>query len=493
MQRNAIVVAGLALALSASAANASPTYGPILGRGLTGDQMLVHWGTAATTTPTVQYRLKGATAFQSVTGAGQCSGANCDWEALIPGLASGSVYEYQVPSDTNTHEFQTCPSAGMPMDVVFYGDSRDGEPEHAKIVASAIAQMPDIVFESGDIQADGSYAGYLTNFFVTASALVSTVPFMAVPGNHDANQITVSASEVAQLKANYARLFPTPGNTLNSSTWQSHYAFVCGGSMFIGLDSNIVSATDAQGTFLANQLAAAKSDASIDHVFVWMHHGAYSPGQHGDTLTVQSAWVPLFSDPANKVAVVFSGHDHIYAHMNDGSPVAYFVSGGAGAPPYSLTSTSKATTVKAVGGASEYNFVKVHIAGAAVSATAYNDSGTVIETWNNGAGSGGGGGTGGGGGSSAGGGGSGGGGTSGGGGGGATGGGGGSGGGSGMSGGGGGAGGSGQAGMGGNAGGGGANSGSGGCNVAQSDLGGLPTVLSLVFFGLLLRRRRARS
>jgi hypothetical protein len=55
-----MLIAGLILGLSPALASAAPTYGPIIARGATGDQMMVHWGTSAMTTPTVQYRLKGA-------------------------------------------------------------------------------------------------------------------------------------------------------------------------------------------------------------------------------------------------------------------------------------------------------------------------------------------------------------------------------------------------------------------------------------------------
>ena len=92
-----------------------------------------------------------AMTLAGVTASGGCNGSNCDWEAVITGLDADAVYEYQVPTDS-VHAFQTCPAAGKPMDIVFYGDSRDGEPEHVRIVAAVMAQNPDMVFESGDIQ-----------------------------------------------------------------------------------------------------------------------------------------------------------------------------------------------------------------------------------------------------------------------------------------------------------------------------------------------------
>ena len=279
------------LGLAAPIAHAAPTYGPLIARGVTADKMMVHWGSAATLTPTVQYRPMGAATFQTVTGAGACSGSNCDWEAVITGLSPGSAYEYQIPSETTTHVFHTCPAPGMPMDIVFYGDSRDGETEHAKIVAQLLKDNPDMVFESGDIQADGSYSGYLTNFFKTAAPILPTTPFMAAPGNHDANQL--GALDMVQLKGNYAKLFPTAGRTLNDSNWLPYYAFTCGNAMFVALDGNNPG-DSAQKTFLTNQITAAKADATIDHVFVWLHQAPYSVGQHGDDSGTQSNFTSIF-------------------------------------------------------------------------------------------------------------------------------------------------------------------------------------------------------
>src|SRR5262249_33092212 len=86
----------------------------------------------------------------------------------------------------------------------------------------------------------------------------------------------------------------------------------------------------------------------------------------------------LFSDPANKVTAVFTGHDHIYARMNDGSHVVYVVSGGAGASLSSVGGTSKAMTAAS---ASTFNFVVLHVVGRNVSATAYDDGGNQIDAW----------------------------------------------------------------------------------------------------------------
>jgi MYXO-CTERM domain-containing protein len=376
-RRLAMVLVGTVgiLGTSANAWSQTISYGPIIGRGITPDKMIVKWGTGTAGDPgSVSYRPKGsAAAFSTVS-----ASTDKDHEVVLSGLGVDAQYEYYVQSGTAksaTYAFGTCPAAGSPMDVVFYGDSRSVPAEHEKIIQQVIAKNPEMVFESGDIVPLGNYggtglfaSGYLGEFFPKAQGLVATTPFMAAPGNHDAT---------STLSSNYGLVFPMPRNA--GEAWRSYYAFPCGNSLFVSLDSNMP--TDAtQLKFLKDTLAAATANAAIVNVFVWFHHSPYSVGSgHGDDANVQAQWVPVFEAAGSKVKMVFTGHDHIYAHMQHGtSPIAYVVSGGAGADLYDVTKASAGTTVKS---AKAYNFVVVHIAGAALGVTAYDDTGLPLDNF----------------------------------------------------------------------------------------------------------------
>src|SRR5262249_22299684 len=105
-----------------------------------------------------------------------------DHEVVISGLSVGTEYEYSVTSgaaSSATFSFQTCPAAGLPMDVVFYGDSRSGPTEHGRVVMQVQGHSPEMVFESGDLAPTGSYDEYLNEFFPVVKDLVATTPFMA--------------------------------------------------------------------------------------------------------------------------------------------------------------------------------------------------------------------------------------------------------------------------------------------------------------------------
>ncbi len=387
-----LCVALVSFAATANAQNL--TYGPIVGRGATPDQVIVRWGTDASTgTSSLALRVLGSGAFVPVAGSETGGSGAFDHATTLTGLTLDTRYEYQVTvgQGVRTHELATCPAAGAPMDLVFYGDSRNeplstaGQTEHMTIVGQILLKTPDLVMESGDLVYTGAYADYLSQFFPVVGPMVSSVPFMAVPGNHDNDDpLDLDTGGLSTLTANFARVFPSP--QADPTNWTPYYSFVCGNAMFVGLNSESLvansSADGAQLAFLTAQLQAAQADATLDHVFVWFHHSPYSPASgllaHGDNATVQSAWVPLFADPANKVTAVFTGHDHIYARMNDGSHVVYVVSGGAGASVSSVGGTSKATTAAS---ASAFNFVVLHVAGRSVSATAYDDAGNTLDQW----------------------------------------------------------------------------------------------------------------
>src|SRR5262249_21938328 len=149
----------------------------------------------------VTYRTKSSATSQTATAARVCkadNGAKCDYEATLPSLTTATEYEYAVAGnaiDGSLH-FGTCPAAGSPLDVVFYGDSRSGGSIHQMVAANVLAKGADIVFGSGDIQLNGIYDNYVSamdtnnqpGFFVGAKDLVSVIPFMAVPGNHELGQ-----------------------------------------------------------------------------------------------------------------------------------------------------------------------------------------------------------------------------------------------------------------------------------------------------------------
>ena len=356
------------------------SYGPVLGRGVTGDRMIVKWGLASSTSQSgqISYQPIGSSTPATASATPTCSGGKCDYQVELSGLQTATQYQYTVSAGSATssaNQFGTCPLPGAPMDLVFYGDSRSYPAEHAKIVALVVKRSPDMVFESGDVVVDGTYNLYLSEFMTVAKDLVAQVPFMAAPGNHDSNQLTGS-SALSYMQTNYGRLFAAPQTAMNAA-WAPYYSFTCGNGMFISLNSNDVTNAD-QKTFVTNQLAAAKADASIDHVFVWFHYPVYSSGMHGDNANVISEWQPMFDDPQNKVTMVVTGHDHFYERLTNGSHVTYIVTGGGGSELYGATGSSAATKLAV---SVSHHYLLAHVVGKTITVNTFDDNDTTIDSW----------------------------------------------------------------------------------------------------------------
>ena len=119
------------------------TYGPILGRGRMGSEMIVKWGTLASEATTVSWREKGTSTFTSTQGTNAR-----DHEVVLGGLAPGKAYEYFVESGSAkspTYAFTTCPVPGAPMDIAFYGDSKSGIVAHARVLKVGRSLCPIVV------------------------------------------------------------------------------------------------------------------------------------------------------------------------------------------------------------------------------------------------------------------------------------------------------------------------------------------------------------
>lgn len=363
LRRAVAVIAGFLFA-SLSAHAQTMQYGPLLARGIDPDTMYLKWGFTTSTPATLNYRKAGAATWQTLS-----SPDGVDHELKLYGLALDGAYEYSVAygaTQTPNKTFTTCPSPGMPLDIVVLGDSRDGGTRAKTIMDLVKAEAPDLILETGDIASNGAFDEYLTQFIAIASDVVDTIPFMASPGNHDWLSTPVS---------NYGRIFAVPRDA--DEAWRSYYYFTCGNVRFLSLDSSVLGSL-AQLDFATNQLAAASADPSVEHVIVYFHHSPYSPGSHGDNTSVQNKWVPLFELADSKVRFVFTGHDHIYSRLSNGSAVTYVVTGGAGAPKYPIDSVTVATQEVSL---STYNYVKLHVVGSTIAATAIDSNGATIDTF----------------------------------------------------------------------------------------------------------------
>ncbi len=294
-------------------------------------------------------------------------------EVVIDGLAPAARYRYQIAlGDTVAKgELTTAPVPGSPEPITFvvYGDSRSSADAHRQLVERVRAEVPDFLLGTGDMVDDGARREQWLEFFDVEGGLLADNVFYPALGNHDRQGRARSAEA-------YRARFALPADGPDP---ERVYAFTYGPARFLVLDSNAASfsLTD-QTAWIERELAAARQDRGIRHIFVVMHHPPYSVSLHGGQRELRERWTPLFERYG--VAAVFSGHDHCYQRAEAGG-IYYFVTGGAGAPLYARGKRISAIDRAAVKRYERVNhYLRVHVVGERIEVTAIRVDGTPIET-----------------------------------------------------------------------------------------------------------------
>lgn len=123
------------------------------------------------------------------------------YRAHLSGLIPGEPFQYRVlKAGQPVFEATGHPrkAANQPFRFVLFGDCGQGTPEENAIAFQAYQAKPDFVFIPGDIvYGSGRISEYRTRFFPTYNAeqpsieagapLLRSVPFIAMPGNHDSD------------------------------------------------------------------------------------------------------------------------------------------------------------------------------------------------------------------------------------------------------------------------------------------------------------------
>jgi 3',5'-cyclic AMP phosphodiesterase CpdA len=201
-----------------------------------------------------------------------------------------------------------------------YGDVRGGHDVHAAIVGHLCADAPDAVLFTGDLVLRGHDEGDWQRFFAIARPLLATTPYYPAQGNHD---VGAGGDRDRRFEDRFV-LPPGPPDRPAGAAW---YSVDIGDVHLVALDSNAYDAP-AQRAWLEADLAAA---AGARAVVAITHDGPYSRGTHGGNPAAARAYAPVLA--RHRVAVVFSGHDHLYQRGEVGG-LPYVVSGGGGASLY---------------------------------------------------------------------------------------------------------------------------------------------------------------
>ncbi|WP_438290674.1 purple acid phosphatase family protein [Streptomyces sp. HUAS TT7] len=247
------------------------------------------------------------------------------------------------------------PSGRFPL----YTSSQAGTAASADIVAAVERVEPLFNLVNGDL-CYASAAGVFgqnrvatwADWFIGNSRSTRLRPWMPCVGNGENEQGNGPLGVTG-----YQTYFTLPGSTASADpeTRGLWYGFTVGGVRFISLANDDVAIQDtgdtyvrgysdgAQHRWLERELKAARADAGIDWIVVFMHHPMISSSRSGSgsDLGIREAWGPLFD--AYGVDLVLSGHEHYYERS---LPVRGTLPNEARTPVPVSTSTDVADTAK---------------------------------------------------------------------------------------------------------------------------------------------------
>ena len=272
----------------------------------TADTVTVNYGT------TTGFGLSAKTTIISPTG-----GSTYVHKIKLINLTANTLYYYQAvqgASSSATGNFRSAVLPGTSFRFLAFGDCRTNTTPHGQISANMLAANGLFSVYYGDYCIDDNYSSWKSEFFIPDElALDAKVPFMSVPGNHEAWGAN-----------NKAWVY----NPQTNSGTQDYYSFDYGDIHFVMINNYVdYSVGGAQYNFVMNDLTNTTRRWKI----VVFHEPAYSYGGHGSNTTMQTWGTNIFIQKG--VDMVFNGHNHFYQHCL-ANGLHNFVIGGGGAPLY---------------------------------------------------------------------------------------------------------------------------------------------------------------
>ena len=326
--------------------------GPYLQDGAPGSIWVV-WDTAKLSTGWVSYGLPDGPQQVVVE-----STPTLHHQLQLTGLADYSAYTYRAAGDSALASFR---SPAGPSQTSFHfavlGDTRANPQVHAAISQAIAATHPDLVLHTGDLVDDGSIPGLWDSFFQIEAPMLRLAPLYPTLGNHENNSPL------------YFQSFHLPGSG-------SYYAFDYANARFIVLkadsyDPSPFAPGGEQRAWLEQELAGAQGR----WIFVSFHvplHTSFA--EDPSEVNLRNLLAPLFEQ--YHVAIVFSGHIHSYERVLAGG-VTYVVTGGGGAPLYSLDVKEPGQQAAAL----VYHYLRLDVNGNTLTARATDVNGKQIDSF----------------------------------------------------------------------------------------------------------------
>ncbi|MCT4589492.1 MAG: fibronectin type III domain-containing protein [Carboxylicivirga sp.] len=316
----------------------------------TSTSIWVSWRTDSNTETKVIYGNSRNSLNASVNGTNKYLGSKYYWHTVkISGLQANTAYYYKVFSgqQSETYRFKTQPDEGTNTGhyrFAIIGDHQDKDGDRYQKLINAcsdkilekyadvasnknVEDYISLIINDGDQVNTGNLENYQKLQFGQSMPLMSNIPFMTVPGNHELHQdpsLTRYADHYVYDDLSYKGIFGGPG-----VKGEQYYTFQVANILFVMLNSNLREDSE-QYSWLNTVVEHADCDPNIEWVFAVNHHCFYNEQLPGDGIsTVRDGFASRLIK-TDKYAMHITGHAHLYARgAIRNHPCHVIINGGA--------------------------------------------------------------------------------------------------------------------------------------------------------------------
>lgn len=237
---------------------------------------------------------------------------------IFRGLKPATGYAYRVGSGADASEwftFKTAEQGVAPLTFLYFGDSQIGSKSlYARVIRQAYRSTPDarLMIFAGDLVDGGSgstlHDDEWGDWHAAAGFIVSEVPVMATPGNHEHYDPFVRGKRDLNRYWRAGFTLPEQGPAgVEETTYSVDYQ----GVRFILVNSDEMVRNEALAAAQAEWVEGLLRNNPCKWTVVAFHHPVYSTSARRDNKVIRESLKPLFDRYG--VDLVLTGHDHTYA------------------------------------------------------------------------------------------------------------------------------------------------------------------------------------
>ena len=314
----------------------------------TSTSIWISWKTTTDIESTVEYGLTAENLNMSANGSSESLAGNYKWHTIkLSNLMPATPYYYRTVSGeqvSEIHRFKTQNTEGTNTghyrfaiigDHQVMGDDRYERLAQAckdKVIEKYASSPSDTLIEDhlnlivcdGDMVDEGILSHYEGLHFGQSRPLMSNIPIMTVPGNHE----YYSDADLSNYFGHYV-YDDISYQGITGSHGEEYYAFQVANIVFVMINSNRWSDPD-QFNWIENIVAAADVDPAVEWVFAVNHHCFYNEQYPSDGVSVVRDGYGSRLAETDKYTMHITGHAHLYARGSiRNQPCHVIINGGA--------------------------------------------------------------------------------------------------------------------------------------------------------------------